>query len=85
MVEENAPLLVYDTSGPYTDETAAIDVRRGLPPLRAALDRRARRHEEIVGRAYRRDDDGRRTDRARRARRRRGRRAGRAARSAQPR
>src|SRR5262245_31599455 len=34
VVEENAPLLVYDTSGPYTDEAAAIDVRRGLPELR---------------------------------------------------
>ena len=26
---------VYDTSGPYTDMEAQIDVRRGLPPLRA--------------------------------------------------
>ncbi|OZM82592.1 phosphomethylpyrimidine synthase ThiC [Pseudonocardia sp. MH-G8] len=26
---------VYDTSGPYTDDTAAIDVRAGLAPLRA--------------------------------------------------
>jgi phosphomethylpyrimidine synthase len=26
---------VYDTSGPYTDASAPIDVRRGLPPLRA--------------------------------------------------
>ena len=25
---------VYDTSGPYTDPDAAIDVKRGLPPLR---------------------------------------------------
>ncbi len=25
---------VYDTSGPYTDADAAIDVKRGLPPLR---------------------------------------------------
>ncbi|HEV3456882.1 MAG TPA: phosphomethylpyrimidine synthase ThiC, partial [Thermoanaerobaculia bacterium] len=30
----NPPLLVYDTSGPYTDSAAVIDVRRGLPPLR---------------------------------------------------
>ncbi len=30
----NEPLLIYDTSGPYTDPAAAIDVRRGLPPLR---------------------------------------------------
>ncbi|WP_411345922.1 phosphomethylpyrimidine synthase ThiC [Paenibacillus sp. WLX1005] len=31
----NAPLRVYDTSGPYTDEHATIDIRRGLSPLRA--------------------------------------------------
>ncbi|MEW6761562.1 MAG: phosphomethylpyrimidine synthase ThiC [Pseudomonadota bacterium] len=28
--ETNPPLFVYDTSGPYTDPTASIDVRRGL-------------------------------------------------------
>ncbi len=28
--EANPPLFVYDTSGPYTDPAAAIDVRRGL-------------------------------------------------------
>ena len=27
-------VTVYDTSGPYTDPTASIDVRRGLPDLR---------------------------------------------------
>ncbi|MGI9297017.1 MAG: phosphomethylpyrimidine synthase ThiC [Gammaproteobacteria bacterium] len=30
----NPPLLVYDTSGPYTDPAAKIDIRAGLPPLR---------------------------------------------------
>ena len=30
----NAPLRVYDTSGPYTDPEAAIDLHRGLPELR---------------------------------------------------
>jgi phosphomethylpyrimidine synthase len=30
------PFRVYDTSGPYTDPDANIDVRCGLPPLRAA-------------------------------------------------
>jgi phosphomethylpyrimidine synthase len=30
----NAPVVVYDTSGPYTDPAAAIDVRQGLPRLR---------------------------------------------------
>src|SRR6266699_2625580 len=33
--EKNPPVVVYDTSGPYTDPTAQIDIRRGLPPLRA--------------------------------------------------
>ena len=33
--EVNPPLAVYDTSGPYTDPAATIDIRRGLPPLRA--------------------------------------------------
>ncbi|MCC7215583.1 MAG: phosphomethylpyrimidine synthase ThiC, partial [Burkholderiales bacterium] len=34
--EKNPPLAVYDCSGPYTDPDAKIDIRRGLPPLRAA-------------------------------------------------
>ncbi|MEG3113731.1 phosphomethylpyrimidine synthase ThiC [Salinicola sp. 4072] len=33
-LEPNAPLTVYDTSGPYTDPAADIDIRRGLPELR---------------------------------------------------
>ena len=33
--ERNDAVYVYDTSGPYTDPDARIDVRRGLPPLRA--------------------------------------------------
>ncbi|HVL58283.1 MAG TPA: phosphomethylpyrimidine synthase ThiC [Burkholderiaceae bacterium] len=33
-VEPNPPVYVYDTSGPYTDPQAAIDIRRGLPALR---------------------------------------------------
>ena len=33
-VEANPVITVYDTSGPYTDPTAHIDLRRGLPPLR---------------------------------------------------
>src|SRR5438093_7953684 len=32
----NPPLRLYDTSGPYTDPEAAIDLKRGLPPLRLA-------------------------------------------------
>jgi phosphomethylpyrimidine synthase len=33
--EKNPPLAVYDTSGPYTDPSVRIDIRAGLPPLRA--------------------------------------------------
>ncbi|MGQ9427136.1 phosphomethylpyrimidine synthase ThiC [Gilvimarinus sp. F26214L] len=32
--EENPPVWVYDTSGPYTDPEANIDPQRGLPDLR---------------------------------------------------
>jgi phosphomethylpyrimidine synthase len=32
--EENLPITVYDTSGPYTDENMVIDVRKGLHRLR---------------------------------------------------
>ncbi|MBL0142222.1 MAG: phosphomethylpyrimidine synthase ThiC [Betaproteobacteria bacterium] len=33
--EANPPVFVYDTSGPYTDPAARIDIRSGLPALRA--------------------------------------------------
>ncbi len=33
--ENNPPLFVYDTSGPYTDPHAKIDIRAGLATLRA--------------------------------------------------
>jgi phosphomethylpyrimidine synthase len=32
--EPNPPIFVYDTSGPYTDPAARIDIRSGLAPLR---------------------------------------------------
>ena len=34
MVTHNAPVTVYDTSGPYTDPAAEIDIQKGLPRLR---------------------------------------------------
>ena len=34
-MEPNPPIVVYDTSGPFTDPEVEIDVRRGLAPLRA--------------------------------------------------
>ena len=33
--EENPPVLIYDTSGPYTDPTARIDLLTGLPDIRS--------------------------------------------------
>ncbi|MFA9460044.1 phosphomethylpyrimidine synthase ThiC [Thiohalorhabdus methylotrophus] len=33
--EDNPPITVYDTAGPYTDPEADIDLRRGLPDVRA--------------------------------------------------
>ncbi|NMG37266.1 phosphomethylpyrimidine synthase ThiC [Azoarcus sp. TTM-91] len=33
--EPNPPIYVYDCSGPYTDPAARIDIRSGLPALRA--------------------------------------------------
>jgi phosphomethylpyrimidine synthase len=33
--EENPPIYIYDTSGPYTDPEATIDLRKGLPDVRA--------------------------------------------------
>ena len=34
-VEENTPVTVYDTSGPYSDPTASIDVCKGLQGIRS--------------------------------------------------
>ncbi len=36
VAEKNEPVLVYDTSGPYTDPEVSIDVRQGLAPVREA-------------------------------------------------
>jgi phosphomethylpyrimidine synthase len=33
--DKNPPVVVYDTSGPYTDPNVQIDIRNGLPALRA--------------------------------------------------
>ena len=47
--EPNPPVYVYDTSGPYTDPAAQIDIRRGLPALRRSwIDERADT-EELPG------------------------------------
>src|SRR5581483_4169675 len=33
-LEENPPVYIYDTSGPYSDPTAKIDLIKGLAPVR---------------------------------------------------
>ncbi len=47
--EKNPPLFVYDTSGPYTDPAATIDIRSGLPALRAAWIAERNDTEELSG------------------------------------
>lgn len=34
--QENAPVMVYDTSGPFSDPSVEIDLHKGLPRLREA-------------------------------------------------
>ncbi|KMQ65953.1 thiamine biosynthesis protein ThiC [Chryseobacterium sp. FH2] len=33
-LEDNPPVTIYDTSGPYTDENSEIDIEKGLPRIR---------------------------------------------------
>ena len=47
--EKNPPVFVYDTSGPYTDPTAKIDIRSGLEPMRAAWIAERNDTEELSG------------------------------------
>ncbi len=56
--EENPPLRVYDTSGPYTDPDATIDIRSGLPALRRPWIRGRDDVEEYEGRSVEPVDDG---------------------------
>ena len=48
-VEENPPVPVYDTSGPYTDGSVKIDLISGLHPLRAAWIKDRRDSEQLKG------------------------------------
>ncbi len=52
------PVRLYDTSGPYTDPTAAIDIGKGLPALRHAWIVERGDVEAYEGRAHRPEDDG---------------------------
>ncbi|MEP7054207.1 MAG: phosphomethylpyrimidine synthase ThiC, partial [Actinomycetota bacterium] len=51
-------IVLYDTSGPYTDESVTTDVRAGLPRLRDAWIRERGDVEEYDGRPARPIDDG---------------------------
>lgn len=47
--EKNPPIYVYDTSGPYTDPDAKIDIRSGLPAIRTAWIEERGDTEELDG------------------------------------
>jgi len=63
--EPNPPIRLYDTSGPYTDERASIDIRRGLVPLRRPWVLERGDVGEYDGRTRSLADDGLRDDRDR--------------------
>ena len=50
--QTNPPILVYDTSGPYTDPNVATDIRKGLTPLRLDWIKARADVEEIAASAY---------------------------------
>jgi phosphomethylpyrimidine synthase len=52
------PVRVYDTSGPYTDANAVIDIDAGLPELRASWIRGRGDVEEVAQREVRPEDNG---------------------------
>ena len=53
-----APLTVYDTSGPYSDANATIDIQRGLPRLRDEWIRARGDVEEYIARKVKPEDNG---------------------------
>ena len=56
--EENAPVRVYDTSGPYTDPNYSVDITKGLPPLRSKWIHERGDVEEYEGREIKAEDNG---------------------------
>src|SRR6478752_10421126 len=52
------PVVLYDTSGPYTDPQARIDIMAGLPELRAQWIRGRGDVEEVTQREVRPEDNG---------------------------
>ncbi|QSA99128.1 phosphomethylpyrimidine synthase ThiC [Methylococcus sp. EFPC2] len=47
--EQNPPVYVYDTSGPYTDPKVIVDLRLGLPALREGWIRERGDTEQLAG------------------------------------
>jgi phosphomethylpyrimidine synthase len=60
-LSDGGAVVLYDTSGPYTDPDYDADVRRGLPALRAAWIAERGDTTSYIGRAVRPQDDGRRS------------------------
>ncbi|MGG3721341.1 phosphomethylpyrimidine synthase ThiC [Bacillus subtilis] len=56
--EQNAPVRVYDTSGPYTDPEVTINIQEGLKPLRQKWITERGDVEEYEGRAIKPEDNG---------------------------
>src|SRR6476619_8638499 len=52
------PVTLYDTSGPYTDPEARIDIMAGLPEVRAPWIRGRGDVEEVLQREVRPEDNG---------------------------
>src|SRR3954465_8275052 len=52
------PVVLYDTSGPYTDPEQRIDIMAGLPELRAQWIRARGDVEEVAQREVRPEDNG---------------------------
>ena len=63
--EANAPVRLYDTSGPYTDTAVRTDIRAGLASVRRDWIIARGDVEEYAGRSIRPVDDGRNGDGAR--------------------
>ncbi|WP_192601997.1 phosphomethylpyrimidine synthase ThiC [Bacillus sp. OAE603] len=56
--EENAPVRVYDTSGPYTDESETVDIRKGLKSIRGKWIIEREDVIEYEGRKVKPEDNG---------------------------
>lgn len=56
--EENLPVLVYDTSGPYTDTNYSIDITKGLPALCSSWIQERGDVEEYEYREIKPEDNG---------------------------